>query len=190
MAPILASRGGVSARAFGLFGASAAALNSYESIATITGTGSSGTISFTSIPSTYKHLQVRWMGKSTSTGTYTALTFNGDSGASYARHSIYGNGSSAGVEAYASNSSMSGGFLTASTDTGFGVAVLDILDYTNTSKNKTLRGLTGRDNNGSGIVALISGAWFSTSAVNRLDIVVNAGSWSTTSIFALYGIKG
>ena len=165
--------------------------SSYESIATITGTGSSGTISFTSIPSTYKHLQVRWMGKSTSTGTYTALTFNGDSGASYATHSVYGTGSNpAATEAYSNNSSMSGGFLTASTDTGFGIAVLDILDYANTSKNKTLRGLTGRENNGSGIVALISGLWMSTSAVNRLDITVNAGSWSTTSSFALYGIKG
>jgi len=176
----------------GLFGTGvAASTNSYESIATITGTGSSGTISFTSIPSTYKHLQVRLMGKSTSTGTYTLLTFNGDStGANYATHSIYGNGSAAGVEAYANNGSMSGGFVTASTDTGFGVAILDVLDYANSSKNKTLRGLTGRDNNGSGIVALISGAWFSTSAINRLDIAVNAGSWATTSTFALYGIKG
>ena len=168
-----------------------ASTNSYESIATITGTGSSGTISFTSIPSTYKHLQVRLMGKSTSTGTYTLLTFNGDStSANYATHSVYGNGSAAGAEAFANNGSMSGGFVTASSDTGFGVAVLDVLDYANTSKNKTLRGLTGRDNNGSGIVALISGAWFSTSAVNRLDITINAGSWATTSTFALYGIKG
>ena len=168
-----------------------AVTNSYESIASISGNGSSATISFTSIPSTFKHLQVRWMGKSTSTGTSTNLQFNGvTSSGSYATHSVYGNGSITGAEAFANNSSVSGGYLTASTDTGFGVAVLDILDYTNTSKNTTLRGLTGRDNNGSGIVALISGVWLDTAAVNRIDITVNAGNWATTSRFALYGIKG
>ena len=164
--------------------------NSYDSIATVSGTGSSATISFTSIPSTYKHLQIRWMGKSTSTGTYTLLNMNGDTSNNYATHSVFGNGSTASGEAYPNNSSMSGGFLTASTDTGFGVAICDILDYTNTSKNTTLRGLTGRDNNGSGTVALVSGLWMNTAAVNRIDIAVNAGSWSTTSQFALYGIKG
>lgn len=163
---------------------------SFESIATLSGTGSSATISFTSIPSTYKHLQIRWLGKSTSTGTYTLMTFNGDTSNTYATHGVYGNGSSALVEGYPNNTSVSGGFLTASTETGFGVSVLDILDYTNTSKNTTVKGLTGRDNSGSGTASLISGAWFNTAAVNRIDIVVNAGSWSTISHFALYGIKG
>jgi hypothetical protein len=130
------------------------------------------------------------MGKSTSTGTFTALTMNGDSANNYATHNIYGNGSVAGAEAYPNNSSMSGGLLTASSDTGFGVAVLDILDYTNTSKNTTVRVLTGRDNNGSGVVSLSSGVWLNTAAVNRIDITVNAGNWATTSQFALYGIKG
>jgi hypothetical protein len=86
---------------------------------------------------------------------------------------------------------MSGGFLTTSSQTGFGSAVLDILDYKNTSKNTTLRGLTGRDNNGSGTAAILSGLWRNTTTVNRIDITVDSSSsWSTTSSFALYGIKG
>jgi hypothetical protein len=190
MSPIIGARGGLSAMAYGLFTGAVAEINSYESIATLNGTGSSGTISFTSIPSTYIHLQIRWIGKSTSTGTYTILTMNGDSANNYATHSVFGTGSTASGEGYNANSSMSGGFLTASSETGIGSAVLDILDYKNTSKNTTLRGLTGRDNNGSGTAALLSGAWFNTAAVNRIDIAVNAGSWSTISQFALYGIKG
>ena len=37
--------------------------SSFESIATVSGTGSSGTITFSSIPATYKHLQIRYIGK-------------------------------------------------------------------------------------------------------------------------------
>jgi hypothetical protein len=191
MSPIIGARGGLSASAYGLFTGAVAEINSYESIATINGTGSSGTISFTSIPSTYNHLQIRWIGKSTSTGTYTILTFNGDSANNYVTHSLFGNGSVASAENYPNNSSMSGGFLTTSSQTGFGSAVLDILDYKNTSKNTTLRGLTGRDNNGSGTAAILSGLWRNTTTVNRIDITVDSSSsWSTTSSFALYGIKG
>jgi hypothetical protein len=186
--PLISTLSNASASGYRIF--AAGEINSYESIATLSGTGSSATISFTSIPSTYKHLQIRWVGKSTSTGTYTILTMNGDSANNYATHSIFSTYSTTSAEAYPNNSSMSGGFLSASSESGVGSAILDILDYTNTSKNTTLRALTGRDNNGSGTVALVSGLWVNTAAVNRIDIAVNAGSWSTTSQFALYGIKG
>jgi len=73
----------------------------------------------------------------------------------------------------------------------FAVTVLDLLDYANTSKNKTVRNLAGYDKNGAGQIALNSGSWMSTSAVTQIDISPRVGTlFSQYSSFALYGIKG
>jgi hypothetical protein len=68
---------------------------------------------------------------------------------------------------------------------------MDILDYANTSKNKTIRMLSGNDRNGSGDIILISGLWASTSAINQIDLrLESAANFAQYSQFALYGIKG
>ena len=72
------------------------ASGSYESIATFT-LGSSTTVTFSSIPSTYKHLQIRYLARSARTGAATddlAIRLNSDSGANYARHRLFGDGAS------------------------------------------------------------------------------------------------
>jgi hypothetical protein len=68
--------------------------------------------------------------------------------------------------------------------------VLDILDYANTNKFKTVRSLTGVDANGSGFVALMSGLYRSTTAITSIKLFSTYGSnWTSTSTFALYGVK-
>jgi hypothetical protein len=173
--------------------------NSYESIATVTvGSGGTSTITFTSIPSTYKHLQLRAFGHTdrSSGGVQdgTRFTFNSDSGSNYTSHSLEGNGASASSfsdgtsQAKAMVYGLAGNNSSAST---FGVFVTDILDYADTNKYKTMRSLAGTDNNGSGSVYFSSGLWMSTSAINRIDLVPNAGTlFNQYSTFALYGIKG
>ncbi len=171
--------------------------NSYESIATVTvGSGGTSTISFGSIPSTYKHLQIRYLARTTNGYYYDDLnlTINSDSGSNYSRHYVQGDGASATAYGQASQTkinfaSTSGASATASS---FGAGIIDILDYTNTNKNKTIRVFSGYDTNSTwGVSKLSSGAWLSTSAVSSLTIV---GSASTNfleySSFALYGIKG
>jgi hypothetical protein len=73
--------------------------SSFESIATATGTGSSATITFSSIPSTYQHLQIRGIARATSGGETEPidlrLYFNGLTTGIYSSHALYGNGSSA-----------------------------------------------------------------------------------------------
>lgn len=170
---------------------------SYDSIATTTvGAGGSSTITFSSIPSTYTHLQLRGIVRSTTSGTSIGdnvdLRFNSDSGSNYARHLLQGDGSTA-----ATSTNTSGSLTrftvapragtTASTFTGF---VMDILDYANTNKYKTLRTLSGVDTNGAGIVMFISGLWMSTSAVTSITLLPEANNFSEYSQFALYGIKG
>jgi hypothetical protein len=183
----------------GLFaGGSAAVANSYESIATVTvGAGASqSTISFTSIPSTYKHLQIRWLSRSTATGGDNAsqlrMKLNSNSGTYYS-HGLVGTGSSAIAGEFANsngdwiyyaipNSSVSASM--------YGAGVIDILDYANTSKNTVSRMLAGFDKNGGGQVSLQSNLWVNTAAVTQIDFTFVTGSFAEYNQFALYGIKG
>lgn len=162
---------------------------SYESIQSVTGTGSSGTVSFTSIPATYSHLQIR--------GTFfdgigysVKMRFNSDTGSNYAYHGLKGDGATA----YASAGANPIDFMLIISTNGSvtdipAVAIIDIHDYASTTKNKTIRTFNGRDENGSGEVELRSGLWQSTSAITRIDISVN-GSFTNVTKLALYGIKG
>ena len=164
--------------------------NSYESIATVTvGSGGSATVSFTSIPSTFTHLQVRILWKPNS-GTNLVGNFNSDTGSNYKAHELYGDGSSA--SSFVPSVSPNGialGYNGGSTQ--FGTTILDILDYANVNKNTTTRSLFGDDRNGSGEVSLDSGLWMNTAAVTRIDFKLqNSGNIQEYSSFALYGIKG
>lgn len=176
----------------------AGAANSYDSIATVTGNTSS-TITFSNISQDYKHLQLRCILRSDVSGystlNYTLRVGNGsiDSGSNYTYHRLYGNGSSASADGSANES---GGLLFATASTAaaniFSTTVLDILDYTNTNKYKTMRSLSGADLNGSGNVFLQSFLWRSTSAINTMSFILGGAGVSTDSYshFALYGIKG
>jgi hypothetical protein len=73
----------------------------------------------------------------------------------------------------------------------FGALVMDILDYTSTTKNKTIKTLTGADVNGAGNVWLFSGLWFkSPEAITSIKFTTNGLTYQTGTQFALYGIKG
>jgi len=185
VSPILSARGGLSSRAYGQFTAAAGALTAYESIATVTvGSGGQSSIEFTSIPSTYTHLQIRALAKNDGLASIS-IRFNGDSGSNYSWHRLYGNGTSA-ISGGSANAQpqILGGVL----DVQFGSTIIDILDYVNTSKYKTTRSLSGFDNNGSGWVGLWSGNWMNTAAIS--SITITSGTISQYSQFALYGIKG
>jgi hypothetical protein len=173
----------------------------YDSIATSTvGAGGSSTISFTSIPSTYTHLQIRMIARTNRASTVDAmnLRFNGVStGSAYAWHDIIGAGTGGGgdpfAEALASQNEIKFYRATAASAASsiFGTVVVDILDYANTNKNKTVRYLGGQDQNGSGEIIFGSGLWNNTSAVNQIDITSFTGnSFVQYSQFALFGIKG
>jgi hypothetical protein len=184
----------------GLLSGGAPAGGDYESIATINVTSGVTDLTFTSIPSTYTHLQVRLIGQ-TNRGTFgrdaLIYRFNLDTTTSYSLHAVYGDGSSVGSGAITSSSSISTPELLTSTSgaNNYGPCVIDILDYANTNKYKTTRALGGGDHNGTvaGLgsqVQLNSGLWQSTAAINSIRFYPAIGSNITAgSSFALYGIK-
>jgi hypothetical protein len=170
-------------------GGVAASTSSYESIASATGTGSSGTILFSSIPSTYKHLQIRSLANDNS-GNQLSMQFNSDTGSNYSYHRLQGAGVSAAATGAASQTEIPFIGYAAGTTSIYGVGIIDIHDYASTSKYKTSRSFIGYDINGGGLVLLGSGLWMSTSAISSISITSSGGNFTTASTFALYGIKG
>jgi hypothetical protein len=162
----------------------------YDSIATQTvGSGGASSVTFSSVPSTYKHLQIRGIIKlSSGAATNWGIRFNSDTATNYFWHQMYADGASTGAGGYTSTSSIGNQYTDTSYYTGF---VMDIHDYASVTKNKTTRTIGGVDKNGSGYVGFTSGNWNSTSAINAITILdPNGGTLAQYSHFALYGIKG
>ena len=143
-------------------GGTAPDYGSYVPIQSYTvGAGGQSSIDFTSIPSTYTHLQVRYIVRSTQAATETGINarINSDSGSNYAYHYIFGDGASVVAGAGATQTSINLINVTGASATSntFAAGVFDLLDYTSTSKNKTIRLLQGWDGNGSGRLNFSSG---------------------------------
>jgi hypothetical protein len=171
------------------FRSAAGPVGAYDSLATVTvPSGGVSSITFAGIPSGYKHLQIRMLTACSAGGNPgTKVTFNSDTTyTNYRYHYLVGTGGSA-----LAGSNNSSDFFTAgaAVTTGPGGAVMDILDYANTSKNKTVRTLSGYDANGSGTVSLFSGLWMNTNALTTIELAPASGSWNQYSSFALFGVK-
>ena len=172
----------------------------FESIATATGTGSSSTITFSSIPATYKHLQIRAISRQFTGGNASQdgrFVFNGDTtSANYWEHFVEATGSTA-----SSGSSDANPFLrvrrmsqgSAASASYMGVTIVDIHDYASTTKHKTIRAISGSEDNATvySTIDLGSGLWRNTAAINSISITISGSNhYTTDSTFALYGIKG
>lgn len=147
-------------------------------------------ITFENIPQTYTHLQLRVMARS-SVSDWANIKFNNDgTSGNYRWHYLTGTGTAASSSSNTGNSLGVLSFLGNSSNPSN--AVIDILDYKSTNKNKTVRCLGGYDGNGNGQVSLISNMYFpgTIAAITRIDLQLGAsGSFQTNSSFALYGIQ-
>ena len=192
--PLLGTFAGASARAYGLGAGGLAIPAGYNSIATTTvGVGGQASISFTSIPQTFKHLQVRWLVRGlANVGTdVISLRINSDTSSNYSFHRLYGNGATASSDSFANQTYVFGGDMPANTAAAsiFAAGVLDILDYSNTNKYKTTKVTDGRDQNGSGFIWFNSANWRNTNAITTLTFTAQNGNYAQYSSFALYGIE-
>jgi hypothetical protein len=170
-------------------------LGNFYSIATTTvGAGGSSTITFSSISSTYTHLQIRMLSRSdyvSETNDQISLRFNSDSGTNYSVHRLGGDGSISFSNAATSVTAGSAGRTTGSSLASniFAAEIVDILDYNNTNKYKTVKTLSGWDANGSGMPDFSSSLWRSTSAITTITMTMGTGNFAQYSSIALYGVK-
>lgn len=173
--------------------------SSFYSIATVSGNDSAATLTFSGIPATYTHLQLRGIVRTNRASVSTDgifIYFNSDnSDANYNSHTLDGDGTSASASYTSSGNGVMARITVATASTAdtyvVGAVVCDILDYANSNKFKTTRALGGNDRNGAGDVRFASGLWRNTNAITSLTIWNNNNSaFSSLTSFALYGIKG
>lgn len=169
----------------------------FESIATLTGDNTVTSITFSSIPATYQHLQLRIIAN-TNAGIAegdATLIINGDTGSSYATHYLSGNNTTMGSNGSANRAHI---WLpltfpgTSYSSSYHGASIIDILDYASSTKNKTVRIFNGVTIalTSTSQIRLVSGVRMNTEPITSLRISYQGYTVSSTSQFALYGIKG
>lgn len=165
----------------------------FDSIQTYTPSGT-GALTFSSIPQTYQHLQLRVIARDTSSGGPFGmyLVLNSDTGTNYNSPFIYG----------ASNSTTATGFQlnylyayfglwgSGALANNFWASVTTFADYRNTNKNKSIGVFSAGDDNGNGTsyMSMNGGTWNNTAAITSLTVYPGS-QWASGSSIALYGIK-
>jgi len=161
----------------------------YVSISTATVDAShSNSITFSSIPTTYTHLQIRGIVKM-STSAVPQMRFNTDTTSNYYMHTFYANPSVGDSLAYGTSGTLLDWTIGTGSTVQFAPFVTDILDYANVNKYKVVRSINGTDNNIDGGIQIGSGLWKSTVAISTISIFPNTGNFLQYSQFALYGVK-
>ena len=201
MSPITSTLANASAYGYRTF--ASGATGAFESIVTANGTGSSSVITFSSIPSTYQHLQIRFIAKNSvaqnwANASRLFIRFNSDTGSNYAWHRLAGDGSTVAGTSGASQSSIYTDYCVAANGGSItnihGTGIIDLHDYAVTTKNKTIRTFTGSDANNISYypaIGVTSGLWMNTSAITSITLTDESSSnFLSSSVFSLYGIKG
>jgi hypothetical protein len=165
----------------------------FESIATATVSGATGTnLDFTNIPQTFKHLQLRGYVKLSTSAQINLRVGNGsfDTGSNYSYHFFYWTGAStASNNATTQDKGYIGYYQSA--NSMWGSFILDIPDYQNTNKYKSMMSQQTSVHSGDGILMLNSSNWRSTSAINQIRVYSADGvDFVQNSTVALYGIGG
>jgi hypothetical protein len=163
---------------------------------TVTAAGGDSAITFNSILQSFTHLQIRVNGRTTgtnssgNTGNYFNIVFNGVTGTSYSYQAVYGDGVTAQSAGLNNQPAMYGQRLANgnTSSSTFGGVIIDVLDYSNTSKTKTIRNVGGFDNNGGGAIFLASGGFYSTNAITSVTFSSESGNFAQNTRIDLYGI--
>jgi len=162
----------------------------FDSIATVTPYTTTTTVTFSSIPATYRHLQLRASAASSAAANMT-VRFNGVTSGDYSWHYIEGNGATASAGAGSNQTSILGPVVTNTASAYTGI-IMDFLDYKDTNKNKTARMFAGVDLNGSNTwLSVFSGTLYNytSSAISSITITLSGATFAANSHWALYGIK-
>ena len=162
----------------------------FESIASFTATGSETTTTFSSIPQTYKHLQLRYSLRSDPSGN-AFLRFNGNNPNNYYQYGAGASGTAGNYEMLRNTQFYISGTAYGLDATYATVGIIDINDYTSTVSNKSYKGFLGKV----GTANSSSETWWmggfvalDTNAITSL-VLVTSNAMVSGSVISLYGIK-
>ena len=156
----------------------------YTALATITLSSSASSVTFSSIPSTYRDL-VLVVNATQAASKNVQMRINGDSGSNYSDVIAFGysggtvSNSASGAQIRLSTSSIGSNWQT----------TVQIQDYSATDKHKTI---LQRENTDTTYVKMLAGRWASTSAVTSISLgsyTGDTGDFASGSTFSLYGIE-
>jgi hypothetical protein len=151
----------------------------YTALANVTLGSSASSVTFSSIPATYRDL-ILITNVQASANTYCRIFLNGDEvSSSYLRQTFYFEGSLGAVTATGTDTG-------ATSTSSFVSNNYQIIDYSATDKHKMILGRQGsaqRD-----VVYFDGIRWANTAAVTSVKFAIATGTFSTGSTFALYGI--
>jgi hypothetical protein len=169
--------------------------DAFDLLETTTLATSAASVSFSGLSaySDYRHLQIRYVARGTSGNALSLqIQLNNDAGANYTSHRLIGYQGGVQSLALVNAQQISWNFLIsadANNTNLFSSGVIDVLDYSNTNKNTTLRALGGtmRDNNS--LIGLHSGLFVNTSAITTILLKPSSVTFEAGSRFSLIGIK-
>jgi len=156
--------------------------NTYVALATQTLSTASASVTFSSIPSSYTDLRLVINGTMSTAIDPVTINFNGDTASNYSYTLLYGDGTSAASTRSANLTAIRAGYL----GTVQGITNVDIMNYSNTTTNKTV---IGRGNVANwGVTAQVS-LWRSTAAITSMTIQsLSSYNFEIGTRFSLYGI--
>jgi len=167
------------------------ATSAFDSLGAVLLSSTASSISFSNIPQTYTHLQIRMFASYTGSVGSGYIAFNGDNASgNYSYHGIGTDGVTPPPGAVAATSQNQGKYTgyAGTSSAGINNCIIDILDYTNTNKFKTMKTLYCWDANGTGYIEFGSTNWRSTSAITSI-VLTPANTFNTNTSVALYGVK-
>jgi hypothetical protein len=165
----------------------------YTPLANLTLGSSAASVTFSSIPATYRDLIVVLNIRSTHSGDedYALMRFNGDTGSNYSYVFMNGSGAAATSGTASSSTFINDSNFAANSATAnvFTPAVINIQDYSATDKHKTT---ISRSNSttASGQVSATAGRWANTAAITSVAFTCfqSGASYASGSTFSLYGV--
>jgi hypothetical protein len=166
------------------------ATSAFDSLGSFNVSSATSSVTFSSIPQTYQHLQIRFSVLGSSNNDDFQMQFNGITASSnYSWKEFRGNGTTATI-----GSGINQSFMYVASNSGDSsyptVGIIDIHDYTNTNKAKTVRIFEGNSKNATGTMSLWASSYFgTTNAVSSIKLYHAASNINPNSVISLYGIK-
>jgi len=155
--------------------------STYEPIATQTLGSAASSVTFSSITGSYTDLVLVAAYTGSVSDQFLNIQFNSDSGSNYSNTNLFGDGSSATSNRNSSATAIRAAFYGSAQSN----AIVNIMNYSNTTTNKTV---VSRDNTNTFVVTRVN-LWRNTSAITSLVLAMTSGNIASGSTFTLYGIK-
>lgn len=191
--PLLETFANASVRGFGAF-APAAAAGAYELISTVTLGSSYANFSFTSLPTTFKHFQIRLSVRDSGGANYNTMMIrvnNNSSSGNYYYNTQAGGGAGGQESGFYVGSNFNTIVADGALANTFGFGVVDFFDVVQTNTRKSVlgrfAGTTSLFNGGNPVI--LTGFTIQTAAISSIQ-VTGPGGYMAGSRVSLYGIKG